>query len=355
MRSAAPSSETSANRARSRAAARITQQLARTLFLSNRKSYGRKAREALLAMLIEGQLTKQQILELYLNRIFLGAGIYGVEAMSQRVFGKPAKNLSMAESALIAGLARAPAALSPWSNLDGAIRRSHVVLARMREGGFITADTRSATRARRGSACGPIAATVMAGTAMRRRTFGSASATSSAATTRRTGAWIPRSSCRSRTPPSVPVENGLRRTGKPALQAALVAMDPATGNVLALVGGRDYQQSAFNRASRSRRQPGSAFKPFVFAAALERGLSPVSILHGLNRIQPQGPDEWTPRNVSDDAPDDSDAASGADRIEQSRGHLLQQQVGTRRVLRLAHGRAWRIFPTSLRWRWAPGW
>ncbi len=118
----------------------LTQQLARTLFLSNRKSYGRKAREAVLAVLIEAQLTKEQILELYLNRIFLGAGIYGVEAMSQRVFGKPAKDLSLAESALIAGLARAPATLSPWSNLDGAVRRSHVVLGRMREGGFITAD-----------------------------------------------------------------------------------------------------------------------------------------------------------------------------------------------------------------------
>src|SRR6188508_1218326 len=116
----------------------LTQQLARTLFLSNRKSYGRKAREAVLAFLIEAQLGKQQILELYLNRIFLGAGIYGVEAMSQRVFGKPAKDLTLAESALIAGLARAPAALSPWSNLDEARSRSHVVLARMREEKFIT-------------------------------------------------------------------------------------------------------------------------------------------------------------------------------------------------------------------------
>ena len=92
----------------------LTQQLARTLFLSNRKSYGRKAREAVIAFLIEAQLSKQQILELYLNRIFLGAGIYGVEAMSERVFGKPARSLTLAESALIAGLARAPAALWPW-------------------------------------------------------------------------------------------------------------------------------------------------------------------------------------------------------------------------------------------------
>ena len=126
----------------------LTQQLARTLFLSNRKSYGRKAREAVLAFLIEAQLGKQQILELYLNRIFLGAGIYGVEAMAQRVFGKPAKDLTLAESALIAGLARAPAALSPWSNLDEARARSHVVLARMRDEKFITdAQYRAALKA----------------------------------------------------------------------------------------------------------------------------------------------------------------------------------------------------------------
>src|SRR5204863_5458031 len=98
---------------RSEGASTLTQQLARTLFLSNRRSYGRKAREAVIAFLIEAQLGKQEILELYLNRIFLGAGTYGVEAMAERVFGKPAKDLSLAESALIAGLARAPAALSP--------------------------------------------------------------------------------------------------------------------------------------------------------------------------------------------------------------------------------------------------
>jgi penicillin-binding protein 1A len=126
----------------------ITQQLARTLFLSNRKSYLRKGREAVLSILIEAQLTKTQILELYLNRIYLSAGVYGVETMAQRVFGKPAKALTIAESALIAGLARAPATLSPWSNLDGAVSRSHVVLARMRDGGFISADEeRQAKRA----------------------------------------------------------------------------------------------------------------------------------------------------------------------------------------------------------------
>jgi penicillin-binding protein 1A len=117
----------------------LTQQLARTLFLSNKKTYGRKAREAVLALMIDGQLSKEQVLELYLNRIYLSAGVYGVETMSRHLFGRPAKQLNLAECALIAGLARAPSTLSPWSNLDGAIARSHVVLARMREEGFITA------------------------------------------------------------------------------------------------------------------------------------------------------------------------------------------------------------------------
>jgi len=131
------------------------------------------------------------------------------------------------------------------------------------------------------------------------------------------------------------VENGLRATGKPSLQAALVAIDPATGNILAMVGGRDYQQSAFNRASRSRRQPGSAFKPFVFAAALQRGLSPVSILQGINRIEPQGPDEWTPRNAHDDAPDELTLRAALIESNNRAATLLLQNVGTRRVLALA--------------------
>ena len=312
----------------------ITQQLARTLFLSNRRSYGRKAREAVLAILIEVQLTKHQILELYLNRIFLGAGIYGVEAMSQRVFGKPAKNLSVAESALIAGLARAPATLSPWSNLQGAIRRSHVVLARMRDGGFITEDQmRAARRAEfrvrpfRSDSNGQHG---YAKAYLRQRfrdAFGGDHPPDWRVDTTFVAALQDAAESA--------VATGLRRLGKPELQAALVAIDPATGNVLALVGGRDYQRSAFNRASRSRRQPGSAFKPFVFAAALERGMSPVSVLTGLNRIQPQGPDEWTPRNVRDDAPDALTLRAALIESNNRAATLLQQQVGTRRVLGLA--------------------
>ena len=106
----------------------LTQQLARTLFLSNKRTLGRKAQEAVLALLLEQELTKNQILELYLNRIYLSGGVYGVETMSRNLFGKPASAVTLPEAALIAGLIRAPSALSPWSNLDGAIERSHVVL-----------------------------------------------------------------------------------------------------------------------------------------------------------------------------------------------------------------------------------
>jgi penicillin-binding protein 1A len=312
----------------------LTQQLARTLFLSNRRSYGRKAREAVIAFLIEGQLSKQQILELYLNRIFLGAGIYGVEAMSQRVFGKPAKSLTLAESALIAGLARAPAALSPWSNLDEARSRSHVVLARMREEGFITPaqeeQARKATIRVRPYRSDSDSRHGYAKAYLRQRfrdEFG--------------GDHPP--DWRVDTTFNVDLQDaaeraiasGLRRAGKPTLQGALVAIDPDTGDILALVGGRDYVKSAFNRASRSRRQPGSAFKPFVFAAALERGMSPVSVLTGLNHIKPQGPDEWTPRNVHDDAPDEMTLRAALTESNNRAATLLQQEVGTRTVIRLA--------------------
>jgi len=117
----------------------LTQQLARTLFLSNKRTPARKAQEAVIALLLEQELSKNQILELYLNRVYLSGGVYGVETMSQNLFGKPASGLSLPEAAMIAGLIRAPSALSPWTNYDGALERRRVVLQRMREEGYITA------------------------------------------------------------------------------------------------------------------------------------------------------------------------------------------------------------------------
>ncbi|HTV02969.1 MAG TPA: PBP1A family penicillin-binding protein [Luteitalea sp.] len=319
---------------RSEGASTLTQQLARTLFLTNRKSYGRKLREAALSVQMELQLSKAQILELYLNRIYLSAGVYGVEPMSRRVFGKGASDLSLAESAFIAGLARAPAALSPWSNFDGALARSRVVLARMREAGFITeAQERAAQRAR-----------------LRVRPYVPTS-TASDAYARAYVRQLFRDSLGGDHPPDwrvdttiVPalqemadrvVREGLGRFGKRDLQAALVAMDPETGDVLALTGGRDAAKWPFNRATRSRRQPGSAFKPLLFAAALEQGFSPVTVLDGLDRITPQGPDEWAPENASGETPPALTLRAALIESNNRAATLLQQRVGTRRVIRLA--------------------
>ncbi len=312
----------------------LTQQLARTLFLSNKKTYGRKVREAALALMIDGQLSKAEVLELYLNRIYLSAGVYGVETMSRHLFGRPAKQLNLAECALIAGLARAPATLSPWSNLDGAIARSHVVLTRMREEGFITeSEEREARQTSIRIRPYPGTSDPRAGYAKEflrqlfRERFG--------------GDHPPDWEVRTTFVPALQdaaeqvVRSGLARFNDPDLQAALVAIDPRTGNILALVGGRDFAQSQFNRASRSRRQPGSAFKPLLYAAALENGYSPVSLIDGLTTIEPQGPDEWAPRNAEGDMPDELTLRAALLESNNRAATALQQRVGSRPVLRLA--------------------
>jgi 1A family penicillin-binding protein len=312
----------------------LTQQLARTLFLSNRKTYARKLHEAVLAVMIDAQLSKDQVLELYLNRIYLSAGVYGVETMSRHLFGRPAKQLTLAESALIAGLARAPAALSPWNHLEDAVARSHVVLARMRDEGFITPDQeQAARRARIRVRPYPDATEAKAGYAKEylrqlfRDRFG--------------GDHPPEWEVLTTFVPDLQemaersVSEGLRRFGDPDLQAALVAVDPQTGDILAMVGGRDFRLSQFNRASRSRRQPGSAFKPLLYAAALEHGFSPVSVLSDLGHVPPQGPDEWSPRNVEADAPDALTLRAALLESDNRAATMLQQRIGSRPVLRLA--------------------
>src|SRR5262245_16224828 len=280
----------------------LTQQLARTLYLSNVRTWGRKAKEAAIALIIEAQLTKKQILELYLNRIYLSAGVYGVETMSEHLYRRPASAVTLTEATLIAGLIRAPSALSPWSNYDGALERSHLILAQMREQKLITKEQEEAARrvrpkiqpyrqpsdARAGWAKDYLRQEF-------RAEFGG----------RNPPDWQVRTTLR----PSLQdaaeraVGAGLARLNRPGLEAALVAIDPGTGDILAIVGGANYLRSTFNRAVRSKRQPGSAFKPFVYAAALEKGFSPVSVLSGLTHVSaPENP-EWTPANAHGDEVD----------------------------------------------------
>ena len=273
----------------------LTQQLARTLFLSNVRTYGRKLKEAAIAMMIEAQLTKKQILELYLNRIYLSAGVYGVQTMSEHLFRKPAGALTLPEAALIAGLIRAPSALSPWSNYDGALDRSHLVIEKMREAGFITAEQEAAakrTRPRIQPYRQPSDARAAWAKEFLRQQFRNEFG----------GDHPPDWQVHTTFRPSIQdaaeraVAGGLDRLRRPGLEAALVAIDPATGEILAIVGGANYQHSTFNRATRSRRQPGSAFKPFVYAAALERGYSPVSVLTNLRHVSAPDNPEWNPRS-----------------------------------------------------------
>src|SRR5439155_6025514 len=224
---------------RSEGASTLTQQLARTLFLSNTRTFARKAKEAAIALVMEFELSKAQILELYLNRVYLSAGVYGVQTMAEHLFRKSASAITLPEAALIAGLIRAPSALSPWSNYDGALERSHLVLTRMREQGFISADQETAARRVR-PAIQPYrpsreGASGWAKDYLRqqfRNEFGGDSPPDWTVLT-----TFNRSV---QTAAEQAVAGGLKRLNKPGLEAALVAIDPHSGNILAMVGGADY-------------------------------------------------------------------------------------------------------------------
>lgn len=309
----------------------LTQQLARTLFLSNIRTYGRKVKEAALAVMLEIFLSKREILELYLNRIYLSGGIYGIETMLR----KPASKLTLAEAALIAGIIRAPALYSPWTHFDEARRRSFIVLQRMREEGKITVEQEQAARRERIRVQPPpVATSAKHGFAKEflRQQFRSIYSGDNPANWRVETTFVPEVQDAA----EAAVRNGLRRVGARDLQAALVAMDPRTGNLLAIVGGSDFATTTFNRATRSRRQPGSAFKPFVYAAALEQGLSPVSTVSGLRQVAISAPaGVWIPRDERVGERDEMTLRSALFESSNVAAVLLQQQVGSGPVLRLA--------------------
>jgi membrane carboxypeptidase/penicillin-binding protein len=314
----------------------LTQQLARTLFLSNVRTFGRKAKEAGIALLIEQQLTKNQILELYLNRVYLSAGVYGVETMAEHLFRKPARALTLPEAALIAALIRAPSTLSPWSNYDGALARSRTVLAEMRAQGFITPQQEEAARR------------VHPGVQPYRQPGETRAAWAKDFLRQQFRAqfggdhppdWQVHTSFLPETQEAGEraVASGLGRLNRPGLQAALVAIDPSTGNLLALVGGGDYRKSTFNRAIRSRRQPGSAFKPILYTAALARGYSPVSVLSSLDKVSVAGDREWTPRNAEGNLPAALTLRAALMESNNAAAADLQQKIGIRTVLTVADG------------------
>jgi len=313
----------------------ITQQLARTLYLSNARTFARKAQEAALAVMLEIFLSKKEILELYFDRVYLSGGVYGVESMSEKLFGKPASKLTLGEAAMIAGIIRAPAAYSPWTHFDAARRRSFVVLQRMREEEKITPAQEQAARAEQ-IHIDPQSSVSNArqGYAKEylRQQFRDIYGGDNPPDWKVHTSFVPELQDAA----EAAVRNGLRQLGGSKLQAALVAMDPNTGNLLAMVGGSDFSRTPYNRAVRSRRQPGSAFKPFVYSVALESGMSPVSTITGIKQVAVSAPEGvWIPRDERASEQDTLTLREALFESSNAAAVLLQQQVGSRPVLRLA--------------------
>ncbi|TWG91394.1 penicillin-binding protein 1A [Mesorhizobium sp. J18] len=267
----------------------LTQQLAKNLFLEPDRTIERKVQEVLMALWLEQEHTKDQILEMYLNRVYFGSGAYGVEAASRRYFGKSAREVTLSEAAVLAGLLKAPSRLSPARDPHAAEERAQLVLAAMREQGKIT-DKEMATamsvRPIRAPSYWSGSENYVADRIMEQlpELIGEVRADITVETT---------VDLRLQQVAEKTIRNLIDENGKTlnVSQGALVSMD-GTGAIRALVGGYDYAASQFDRASGARRQPGSAFKPFVFLAALEQGRTPQSIRNDA----PIKIGKWTPQN-----------------------------------------------------------
>ncbi|HZA66772.1 MAG TPA: PBP1A family penicillin-binding protein [Geminicoccaceae bacterium] len=307
----------------------ISQQLAKLAFLTPERSLVRKIKEALYSLWIEARFDKEEILELYLNRVYLGSGAYGVDAAARRYFAKPASELSLAESAMLAGLIRAPSRYAPTRDLALAQTRAEVVLSSMAEIGLITAADAEAARA---APAGLAAPRTRAGT-------GYFADWIFAESRLYADAEQPRLVVRTT------LDRDLQRAAEDAVQAAfaeapgratgaeqaaLVAMSP-DGRVRAMLGGRAYASSQFNRATQAERQPGSAFKLFVYLAALEAGLRPEDLISAAP-IQVNG---WAPRNFDDRYPTSISLLDSFVLSVNTAAVRLGEQVGRERVIRLA--------------------
>jgi len=287
----------------------ITQQLARQSFLTPDKTLHRKVQELILAARIERLYTKDQILELYLNKVYFGDGLYGAEAASRGFFGKHASDLTVSEAATLAGLVKSPSAYAPTVSMERATLRRNIVLQAMLDNGAIDREAWRKARATKITLHDSLRASEPHGQYFKEQVrrelvdrFGwqrvyqgglrvystidmpmqiaaeTAIADQLKAIEARRAAWKKRRAAAQKKPQA----DDARGDDDDPLQAALVSMDPETGHVDAMVGGRDFEASRFNRAVQAHRQPGSAFKPFVYATALEAGFSPASVVDHLD-------------------------------------------------------------------------
>jgi penicillin-binding protein 1A len=266
-------------------ASTITQQVARTIFLSNKYDVGRKSREALLALAMERKFTKDQILELYLNKVYFGGGAYGIDAASRKFFGHGADHLSLSEAAVIAGLVKAPSIYSPTADADAAVGRAGVVIQLMVETGKITPA--------QAAAANPKAITLAPEPRQNSVRYFTDWAlpqldTMIDETNRPLEVWTTLDLNMQRA-----ADDAIRANAPAGAQGALVSID-RDGAVRAMVGGTDYVTSNYNRATKAERQPGSSFKLFVYLAALEAGRKP----DDTEVDEPITINGWTPHNDS---------------------------------------------------------
>jgi penicillin-binding protein 1A len=286
----------------------ITQQLARATQLTRARTFERKIREALIALRLEERYTKPRILEEYLNTVYFGDGLYGVEAASRGYFNKPASDLQPAEAALLAALVRAPSTDAPCLAPERARARRNLVLRLMRQQQHISdADLSASLALPLSHARHHVGATLQSQPARRasglyfqeevRRQlfamFGAERVLQGGLRVHST--YDPKLQAAGEEAISARIAQIIKRRPRAAdLQGSLVAVEPRSGDVLALVGGREFGESSFNRATQARRQAGSAFKPIIYAAALERGYAPGSLLRDLDApiAVPGGP--WIP-------------------------------------------------------------
>lgn len=300
----------------------ITQQLAKNAFLDSDRTAVRKLREMMIAFWLEAWLTKNEILSRYLSNVYFGDNVYGLDAAAEHYFGRDPEKLNVGQAAMLAGLVKAPSRLAPTSNLEGARKRQAVVVAAMVDAGFLARAQAEDVRPQRVKRRRP--ETLPNGTyfadwvlpAARDR----AGEIQAEATVRTT---LDRRMQRA-------AERAVRRAGLRQAQVALVAMKP-DGELLAMVGGKNYAASPFNRATQARRQPGSAFKLFVYLAALRSGMTPDSTVED----SPVDIAGWKPKNSDGRYLGTITLRRAFARSSNVAAARLTQQVGVRQVIRAA--------------------
>ncbi|RYF95320.1 MAG: PBP1A family penicillin-binding protein [Caulobacteraceae bacterium] len=306
----------------------ITQQLAKNAFLSNERSLKRKAQEAIIALYLEARLSKAEILSRYMSSVYFGDGVYGLRAASRNYFGKDPEDLTIGEAAMLAGVVKAPTRLAPTADFKAARTRAGLVLAEMVDMKLISEDeaARSLKAVKLKGARSKLPdGSYFAGwiSPQVRQTFGRGYGEVTVWTTLDSQMQVQAQRA---------VRNGLKSgKGRRVSQAALVAMR-TDGRVVALVGGADYKQSQFDRATQAMRQPGSAFKPFVYLAAIRAGYGPGSMVLDA----PVKIGDWSPQNYEGSyAGGEITLAQAFAKSSNVASARLVQQLGPARVIRAA--------------------